>query len=134
MTPPLLLRFARLAACGGLLALFAATGERGILELPGRIADAVIAPIRAPIDDAPIADLLFGAAGLLAIASGVLAAVEAARGRAAVIRSIRADRAPEPAAAPDPVTPTPTGDQSPAEGWSTRLRRTLLERREDDHR
>lgn len=132
MTPALLLRFARLAALGGLVALLIAAGERGIAELPGRLVDAVIAPVRSPIDDAPIADLLFAAAGLLALAGAALGAYRAATTRAAAIRAMGdpTSTRPTPARAERPAVaaePTPSaGDRF------ARLRETLMARRDKD--
>jgi hypothetical protein len=132
MTPALLLRFARLAALGGLVALLIAAGERGIAELPGRLVDAVIAPVRSPIDDAPIADLLFAAAGLLALAGAALGAYRAATTRAAAIRAM---------GGPTPTRPTPARAERPAVAAEpapsagdrfARLRETLMARRDKD--
>lgn len=136
MTPALLLRFARFAALGGLVALLIAADQRGIAELPGRLMAAVLAPVRGPIDDAPIADLLFGIAGLLALASGALGAVTAASTRAAAVRAMgapvarRADRATPP----DPVRAEPTPPAAPPRTRFAGWRETLMARREEDDR
>lgn len=132
MTPALLLRFARLAALGGLVALLIAAGERGIAELPGRLADAVIAPVRSPIDDAPIADLLFAAAGVLALASAALGTYRAATSRAAAIRAMGDPSPARPAPAPaDRPTAAPEPAPSAGERFA-RLRETLMARRDKD--
>jgi hypothetical protein len=132
MTPALLLRFARLAALGGLVALLIAAGERGIAELPGRLVDAVIAPVRSPIDDAPIADLLFAAAGLLALAGAALGAYRAATTRAAAIRAMGdpTSTRPTPARAERPAV---AAEPAPSAGDRfARLRETLMARRDKD--
>ena len=132
MTPALLLRFARLAALGGLVALLIAAGERGIAEIPGRLADAVIAPVRSPIDDAPIADLLFAAAGVLALTSAAFGAYRAATTRAAAIRAMGGPTPARPTPAPA-ERPAVTAEPSPsAADRVARLRETLMARRDKD--
>lgn len=132
MTPALLLRFARLAALGGLVALLIAAGERGIADLPGRLADAVMAPVRSPIDDAPIADLLFAAAGLLALAGAALGAYSATTTRAAAIRAMGSPTPTRPVETPA-ERPAAPAEPAPSAGERfARLRETLIARRDKD--